>query len=71
MWAITQPRSQPATVFHYAISRNQDVPLMLLNCNNTAIVVDGYHGYQKACATYCMTKLGGVAYARRKFKSAR
>ncbi len=70
MWVMTQSGLQPATVFHYATSRSQDVPLALLNDNNTAIMVDGYCGYQKACDTYHITRLGCWAHARRKFKDA-
>ncbi|WP_019606540.1 IS66 family transposase, partial [Teredinibacter turnerae] len=37
---------------------------------NTAIMVDGYEGYQKACDDYGITRLGCWAHARRKFKEA-
>lgn len=33
-------------------------------------MVDGYSGYQKACDTYHITRLGCWAHARRKFKDA-
>ncbi len=42
------------------------MPLELLN----NAMVDGYEGYQKACDTYSIKRLGCMAHARRKFVEA-
>ncbi|WYH52411.1 IS66 family transposase [Teredinibacter turnerae] len=70
MWVMAHDGEQPACIFHYADSRGQQIPLNLLSAENTAIMVDGYEGYQKACDDYGITRLGCWAHARRKFKEA-
>lgn len=70
MWVMTNTSAQPACVFHYADNRSQRVPVELLSEDNTAIMVDGYEWYQKACDEYGITRLGCWAHARRKFKEA-
>jgi transposase len=70
MWVMTRTGPQPVCIFHYADNRGQKVPLELLSSDNTAIMVDGYEWYQKACDDYGITRLGCWAHARRKFKEA-
>lgn len=70
MWVMAHAGEQAAILFHYAMSRSQAVPLALLNENNSAIMVDGYQGYQAACDDYGIVRLGCMAHARRKFKDA-
>lgn len=70
MWVMTGSQHRPACVFHYADNRSQQVPLQLLSEDNTAIMVDGYEWYQKACDDYKIVRLGCWAHARRKFKEA-
>lgn len=70
MWVMANTGLQPACVFHYADNRSQHIPLQLLSEDNTAIMVDGYEWYQKACDDYAITRLGCWAHARRKFKEA-
>ena len=70
MWVMTHTGAQAACVFHYADNRGQRVPLELLSADNTAIMVDGYEWYQKACDDYNITRLGCWAHARRKFREA-
>ena len=71
MWIMTNTGDQPVCVFHYADSRAQSVPLQLLSQENSAIMVDGYEWYQKACNEYQITRLGCWAHARRKFMDAK
>ena len=70
MWVITNTGERPACVFQYSDNRNQRVPLELLSHDNTALMLDGYDGYQKACDDYGIKRLGCWAHARRKFKEA-
>lgn len=70
MWLMTNTGERRACVFHYADNRSQRVPLELLSHGNTALVLDGYDGYQKACDEYGIKRLGCWAHARRKFKEA-
>lgn len=70
MWVMTGSQHRPACVFHYADNRSQQVALQLLSEDNTAIMVDGYEWYQKACDDYKIVRLGCWAHARRKFKEA-
>ncbi|WP_026225138.1 IS66 family transposase [Teredinibacter turnerae] len=58
MWVMAHVGEQPACIFHYADSCGQQIPLNLLSAENTAIMVDGYEGYQKACDDYVITRLG-------------
>ena len=71
MWVMRSTGDQPACVFHYADSRGQSVPLHLLSSDTSALMVDGYEWYQKACDEYNIKRLGCWAHARRKFKEAK
>ncbi len=70
MWVMASNTDKPVTVFHYAPTRAQSVPLSLLSSDTKAIVVDGYEGYQAACDQYDITRIGCWAHARRKFIDA-
>ena len=70
LWLMASFNEKPATVFHYAPTRNQSVPQELLSSSISAIMVDGYEGYQKACDQYDIKRLGCWAHARRKFIDA-
>ena len=70
MWVMTNTGERSVCVFHYAVNRSQSVPLELLSHDNTALILDGYEGYQKACDEYDIKRLGCWAHARRKFKEA-
>ena len=71
MWLMANFDERPITLFHYASTRSQQIPLeQLLDTQNQAIMVDGYEGYQKACNDYALTRLGCWAHARRKFVDA-
>jgi transposase len=71
MWVMGHFGDQPAVLFHYAPSRSQSVPLGLLTDDVNAIMVDGYEGYERACAHYGITRLGCWAHARRKLVDAK
>lgn len=70
LWLMAAFGDQPAMVFHYDPTRNQQVPMDLLSSTVPAIMVDGYEWYQKACDTHQITRLGCWAHARRKFVEA-
>lgn len=70
MWVMAHTGNQPASVYHYADTRSQQIPIHLLSSDNAAIMVDGYEGYHLACTEYGITRLGCWAHARRKFKDA-
>ncbi len=73
MWvqASVEQHSSPVVLFHYAPSRSQAVPVMLLSdYHHQTIMVDGYEGYQAACDQNQLTRLGCWAHARRKFVEA-
>ncbi|WP_290581018.1 IS66 family transposase [Ketobacter sp.] len=67
MWVMSSYRHHPAIVFHYAPSRSGSVAETFLQGTqpNTAIMVDGYEGYQKACDRLRLKRLGCWAHARR------
>ncbi|HEV8078183.1 MAG TPA: IS66 family transposase, partial [Marinobacter sp.] len=71
MWVMGSFADQPAVLFHYADSRRQEVPLALLDESVNAIMVDGYEGYEPACKTYRIARLGCWAHARRKLMDAK
>jgi transposase len=71
MWLMAGFGETPATVFHYRDTRSQSVPLELLDSSVSAVMLDGYEGYQKACTNYQITRLGCWAHARRKFVDAK
>ncbi|MEQ3633718.1 IS66 family transposase [Thalassolituus sp.] len=70
MWVMTNTGERPACVFKYSDNRSQRIPLELLSHDNSALMLDGYDGYQKACDDYGIKRLGCWAHARRKFKEA-
>ena len=70
LWLAAAFGEQSACVYHYRDNRSQTVPLELLEQSVKAIMVDGYEGYQKACDTYQIKRLGCWAHARRKFVDA-
>ena len=69
MWVMACYGQQPAVLYHYAPSRSGVVAENLLQGTppNTAVIVDGYEGYQKACDTQKLKRLGCWAHARRRF----
>ena len=73
MWVMSSPKScaVPAVLFHYSPSRSGDIPKLLLNDFNGALMVDGYEGYQPTCTDNHLTRLGCWAHARRKFMDAK
>lgn len=71
MWVMATDCSQPVIIYQYYATRAQSVPLELLNENYQAIMVDGYEGYQKACNTYGIARLGCMQHARRRFVDAK
>ena len=71
MWLTASYGQQPAIVFRYDATRSERVPLDILDHNVSTIIVDGYKGYDKACFTYNITRLGCWAHARRKFVEAK
>ena len=70
MWMMGSFSEPRAVIFHYSPTRNQSVPLDLLSNSTQAIMVDGYEGYENACKTYSIDRLGCWAHARRKFVEA-
>lgn len=70
VWLMATFGAQPACVYHYRDNRSQAVPLELLSNTSKTLMVDGYEGYQKACDTHSIKRLGCMAHARRKFVEA-
>ena len=70
MWCMGHFKDKPAVIFDYDPSQSQSVPERLLNHEVKAIMTDAYQGYQTACDTYKITRLGCWAHARRKFVDA-
>lgn len=70
MWLMASFTHQPITLFHYAPTRSQQVPIDLLDSSVNALMIDGYEWYQKACDHYTIKRLGCWAHARRKFIDA-
>jgi len=71
MWLMASFTDKPITVFRYDPTRSQEVPKNLLSDGVTALMVDGYKGYQAACVDYNIQRLGCWAHARRKFVDAK
>ena len=57
-------------LFDYDPSRSSAVPLRLLEGYSGALMLDGYVGYDAACAVMSIRRLGCWAHARRKFVEA-
>ena len=70
LWLMASFGERPICLYHYADSRSQQVPLGQLSSSVTALMVDGYQGYQSACDQYKITRLGCWAHARRQFVQA-
>ncbi|SMF37296.1 transposase [Alteromonadaceae bacterium Bs31] len=70
MWLMASFAANPISVFTYDASRTQAVPTNLLQESVEALMVDGYDGYNQACATHDIQRLGCWAHARRKFVEA-
>lgn len=70
MWVRASAGTQPVRLFHYSPTRAHCVPLALLDGDIAAVMVDGYEGYQRACETYGIVRLGCWVHARRKFVEA-
>ena len=70
LWLMATFGMQSAMVYHYRDNRSQTVPIELLTEKASAVMVDGYEWYQKACDTYHIQRLGCWAHARRKFVEA-
>ena len=71
MWVMGHFAQHPAVVFRYAPGRGKTVPLELLTPDVNVIMVDGYSGYDAACADYGITRLGCWAHARRYLVTAK
>jgi transposase len=71
LWLLAAFGTAPALVFHYAPTRSQAVPRELLGPQVSALMVDGYAGYNSVCAEYGITRLGCMAHARRRFVEAK
>lgn len=71
MWVIRGgPPGKEAILFEYDASRSGDVPVRLLDGFCGALQTDGYAGYNQACETYQLKRLGCWDHARRKFVEA-
>ncbi len=70
LWLMASFNTQPALLYRYSPSRAQETPNDLLSGQTSAIMVDGYDGYQPACVKYNITRIGCWAHARRKFIEA-
>ena len=71
MWVMTShPTHAPIVLYHYSPSRSQEMPNQRLNGYSSALMVDGYSGYQPVCDDQNITRLGCWAHARRKFVDA-
>ena len=70
MWLLASFGKQPATVFHYSPTRKGDEPLRLLAGYESALMTDGYAGYNLVAEKNNLVRLGCWAHARRKFKDA-
>jgi len=71
LWLLASFGERPASVFSYHASRSQSIPCQQLSSPVTALMVDGYVGYEKACQDHGITRLGCWAHARRKFMDAK
>ncbi|WP_045857999.1 IS66 family transposase [Teredinibacter purpureus] len=70
LWLMASFGDQPVLLYHYSPSRSQETPNAFLSNQTKAIMVDGYDGYQPACNSYDIVRLGCWAHARRKFIEA-
>jgi len=70
LWLMANFDERPMVVFHYDPRRHAEVPNLLLDQTVNALMIDGYDGYQPACGSYNIIRLGCWAHARRKFVDA-
>lgn len=71
MWVTTAgPPGERVALFDYRPSRSAATAKELLGDYTGSLMVDGYEGYQPACATNSIRRLGCWAHARRKFVEA-
>lgn len=72
MWVQASGSSAraPVILFDYDPSRSGGVPKRLLSDYSAAIMADGYEGYDGACRSGGIKRLGCWAHARRKFVEA-
>jgi transposase len=71
MWCMAADvKGASVVLYHYSDSRSQATPNTLLSGYRGGLMVDGYNGYQPACDTENITRLGCWAHARRKFVDA-
>ena len=71
MWLVRGgPPHQPVVLFHYDVSRGEEVPLRLLDGFEGVLQADGYAGYNKVCRANTITRIGCWDHARRKFVEA-
>jgi transposase len=73
MWLMASLQPDPIVLFRYEPTRSGQIPLdWLKDCapNQSALMVDGYSGYQQACNQYQLKRLGCWAHARRLFVDA-
>lgn len=69
MWLLSAFDDRPVILFRYDPSRSQTVATNWLEGTqkNTALMVDGYAGYNQVCDRNQLNRLGCWAHARRKF----
>ena len=71
MWVIRGgPPDKPIVLFEYDRSRNEEVPLRLLEGFEGVLQTDGYAGYNRVCRENAITRIGCWDHARRKFVEA-
>ncbi|MFT5085172.1 MAG: transposase [Lentisphaeria bacterium] len=70
MWLMASFTEQPITVFNYEATRKGTIPCAMLDKSVSALMVDGYEGYQSACNQHDIVRLGCWAHTRRKFVDA-
>lgn len=70
MW-VMRSVDRPAVLFHYAPTRNAEIPKHLLADFSGALMVDGYEGYHAVCTAQSITRLGCWAHVRRGFVDAK
>jgi transposase len=68
MWVMVGGQDNKKLVlFNYSKTRNQEVPLKLLEGFRGTLITDGYAGYNKAVEEYGLWHSGCNVHARRKF----
>lgn len=68
MWVLTGgSENKKVVLYNYSPTRNQEVPVKLLEGFDGILQTDGYSGYNKAVKEYGLWHVGCLAHARRKF----